>query len=186
MNFDSFSHGQIESKLWLCKELEPLLLPKANVYILGGWHNVLGFMLLTRRPGAYAHITSIDLDPEAKLYADKINNCWCYDPATAVVTNTTGDASAYKFQDPTAVYINCSPEHFNNTVWFEHIPEGALVCIQSVSITEAGAPWHICSPNATESEFANKYPLSNYLFKGTKRIQYNEWGYDRFMIIGRK
>jgi len=186
MNFDSFSHGQVESKIWLCETLEPLLPSQPHVYILGGWHNLLGFMLLSRQPRAYAHITSIDCDPEAKTYADKINDCWCYDPETAIVTNITGDANTYEFNDSTAVYINCSPEHINNNLWFEHIPPGAMVCIQSISITESGAPWHISNPNATMDEFLAKYPLDHYLFQDTKRIQYNHWGYDRYMIIGHK
>jgi len=186
MNFDSFSHGQVDSKQWLCKELEPLLPQQAHVYILGGWHNLLGFMMLTRRPNAYAHITSIDIDPEAKPYADKINDCWCYDPVTAVVTNITADVNQYPFHDADAVYINCSPEHFASSQWFDNIPAGALVCVQSISITEPGEPWHISNPNATMDQFVNKYPLGTYLFKNTKRIQYHHWGYDRFMIIGRK
>jgi len=162
-------------------------LPKqAHVYILGGWHNILGFMLLTRRPDSYAHITSIDIDPAAKPYADKINDCWCYDPLTARVSNITADVDTCTFDNNNAVYINSSSEHFATAQWFNNIPRGSLVCLQSISITEPGAPWHITMPNATMEQFVERYRLDNYLYRGTKRIQYNNWGYDRYMIIGHK
>ncbi len=44
----SFSHGQTQSKLWLCETMEPHLPQNAVVAILGCWYNMLGFMLITR------------------------------------------------------------------------------------------------------------------------------------------
>ena len=72
MNFDSFSHGQIESKIWLCDQIEPFLPPTANIVNLGGWYNVLGFMLKVRNPRRNLKITNIDADPETKPIADRI------------------------------------------------------------------------------------------------------------------
>ena len=72
MNYDSFSHGQIQSKVWLCEELEQYISEQQTVFILGGWHNILGFMLLTRRPDHYASVVNIDLDAYAVAVADKI------------------------------------------------------------------------------------------------------------------
>ena len=66
MNFDAFSHGQIQSKIWLCEELEPHTPIHANIRILGSWYNILAFMLLTRRPEYYYNsIEGIDIDPDA-------------------------------------------------------------------------------------------------------------------------
>jgi len=185
MNFDSFSHGQITAKLWLCEQLELHLPPQADIVILGGWHNVLGFMLQCRRPDAYNSITSIDIDTSTKPVADKIMDAWCYDPLKSTVHNIIADANNYEF-DNANVYINTSAEHFANTQWFDNIPDGALVALQSVNITDAGDPWYIRQPTATFEDFINLYPLTVNLYAGQKRTQYNEWGYDRYMIIGYK
>ena len=56
MDFLSFSHGQTQSKLWLCETIEPYLPKDAVVAILGCWYNTLGFMLLTRNQSMYQHI----------------------------------------------------------------------------------------------------------------------------------
>ena len=72
MDWDSFSHGQIQSKLWLCQELERHLPQNARVAILGSWHNVLAFMLLTRGADRYQTIVGIDLDKKVQKVADKL------------------------------------------------------------------------------------------------------------------
>lgn len=181
MDYTSFSHGQIHSKLWLCEELEKFLPSESNLYILGSWYNTLGFMLLCRNPHNYKSITAIDIDSTQEI-ADKLTDAWTFDPM--IVKNVRADASKCDFHDSKAVYINCSVEHFQNTEWFNNIPEGALICLQSISITDPEEPWLIRQPNATFDEFAKKYPITNTLFSGTKRIQYSDWGYDRFMLIG--
>jgi len=181
MNFDSFSHGQIHSKIWLCEELEKFLPNNASVTILGGWYNVLGFMLLCRNPNKFKQINSLDIDPDTKDIADKITNAWTFQPN--IVTNSIADVNSIDFNDD-VVYINCSPEHFKSTEWFDNLPIGSLVCIQSISIVDPNYPWLITQPNATFEEFLNKYKITSTLFKGTKHIQYDEWGYDRYMIIG--
>jgi hypothetical protein len=48
MNLDSFSHGQIASKLWLCDHIEQYVTDNSRVAIVGSWYNVLAFMMLTR------------------------------------------------------------------------------------------------------------------------------------------
>jgi hypothetical protein len=182
MNFDSFSHGQIHSKIWLCEELEKFLPKKAKVTILGGWYNVLGFMMLCRRPEGYESINNIDIDPSTLEISNKITNAWLFDPK--IVTNDTANANDISLDDDEMIYINCSPEHFESTEWFDNLPIGSLVCIQSISITDPDDPWFIRQPNATFDAFAQKYPITSTLYEGTKRIQYDNWGYDRFMIIG--
>lgn len=184
MNFDSFSHGQIHSKIWLCEELEKYLPEQASVTILGGWYNVLGFMLLCRNPNRFKQINSIDVDPSTLEIADKITNAWKFQPQ--IVNNTIADVNTIDLSDSETAYINCSPEHFESTAWFDNLAKGSLVCIQSISITDPEYPWLIKQPNSTLEEFLNKYSITNTLYQGTKRIQYNDWGYDRFMIIGHR
>lgn len=184
MNLDSFSHGQIISKLWLCEELEKFLSVDSTIYILGSWYNVLGFMLKIRNPNKYASITGIDVDCEVKNIADKIMNTWTIDCPTVV--NITGDANKFVFKEKSVV-INTSPEHFDNIDWLSNIPDSCLICVQSSNVLDPSPPWLIKQPSPTYDSFIEKYKLSNILYSGTKKIEYsNGRGYERYMSIGYK
>jgi hypothetical protein len=178
MNFDSFSHGQIKSKLWLCDKIEPYL-NNSNIVILGGWYNVLSFLLLSRN-NSINKITSIDIDPTTKDIADKITDLWRYENK---VENIVADALDIEIQYDTV--INCSSEHMT-TDWFNKIKDGTLVCIQSSNMTDVNEPWNIVTPSTDLQSFKDKYMLSKTMFLDTLRIQYNNFGYDRYMLVGIK
>jgi hypothetical protein len=181
MDFDSFSHGQIVSKLWLCEHIEAYIPSNSIVHILGGWHNVLGFMMHTRRPNHYKLIHNIDLDPEAIRIADMIGNAWNVNLPR--IKNSIGDANKIQIGSD-GVVINCSVEHFATDEWFADLPASTLVCIQSSNMTSPDDPWFIKQPCTDITALIERFPM-NLLFAGTKRIQYDNWGYNRFMIIGR-
>jgi hypothetical protein len=178
---DSFSHGQVASKMWLCENIEPLVKKDATVMILGSWVNVLGFMMLTRNPTQYKHIRGIDIDVNAIQTADQINSYWFIE---GILRNTAGDANTIP-KEGYDIVINCSGEHMNSTEWFDTIPAGTLVCIQSSNIVDTKHPWYVTNPSPTFESFMEKYPL-NIKFAGTLPIRYSDWGYDRYMVIGIK
>jgi hypothetical protein len=184
INLDSFSHGQIISKIWLCEELEHFIQPDSSIHILGGWYNVLGFMLSVRKPDYYRKIVNIDIDADAIVIADKICNPWIIGYNHSIY-NQIGDCNTvdYSMSD---VVINCSVEHFANNDWYDNIPAGTIVCIQSSDITDPEEPWLIKQANPDFETFLQRFPVTNALFVGTKRIQYSHFGYTRFMLIGRK
>lgn len=183
MNFDAFSHGQIKSKLWLCEKLEPLLPEVANVTILGSWYNVLGFMLLTRNPNRYGYIKGIDHNMESIETSDKICDYWNIEGR--VVQNILNDVNKVQYFDSTVV-INCSVEHIPDKEWFYKIHPGTLVCLQSSNVVEEKEPWNIKNPNRSLEEFYKKYELSEVLYCNELPIRYENWGYDRYMMIGIK
>jgi hypothetical protein len=39
---------------------------------------------------------------------------------------------------------------------------------------------------SSDEEFAAAWPLKEQLFVGTKRFQYPDWGFNRYMIMGFK
>lgn len=183
MNFDSFSHGQIKSKLWLCETLEPLLQSKSKIIILGSWYNILGFMLLVRNNDKLFDILGIDLDPNAIAIANKICNYW--EIETNKMQNVIGDVNTSNFENADVI-INCSVEHMKDTDWFHKIKSGKLVCLQSSDMTEKNDPWFIENPTASLKEFENKFQLSKIIFSGELSIKYEPWGYTRYMLIGIK
>lgn len=183
MNFDAFSHGQIKSKLWLCERLEPYIPDKAKIAILGSWYNVLGFMMAVRRPDKYESILGIDIDPEAIQTSKLICNTWTID--SPKITNVCRDVNKGEHYSANVV-INCSPEHIQGSDWFSKINVGSVVCIQTSNITDTTEPWLIKTPFPTIDIFKESYPLDKVYYCDSLRIQYDAWGYDRFMIIGVK
>lgn len=184
MDLECFSHGQIQSKLWLCQKIEPFLPKTPSVLIVGSWYNVLGFMLLTREPNRYAFITGVDIDPKVKPIADKLCEAWqmCN---TVLIRNDTNDACNLDYMGYNVV-INCSVEHMKDNLWFDKIQKNTLVCLQSCNLSPKSNDWKIVNPNYSLQELEKKYPLSHTLFSEEKSIQYENWGYKRFMIIGYK
>lgn len=182
MDYDSFSHGQIVSKLWLCEKLEPLMLEGTNITILGSWHNVLGFMLNVRKPNYYKNILGVDKNSESIEIANKLNNAWTINGSMRNICENANDLNFH----PEEVVINCSVEHFEDNSWYDKIEEGTLVCIQSSDVIDPEYPWLITQPSPTLESFAEKFPVYSTRFLGTLPIQYDNWGYNRFMLIGIK
>jgi len=186
MNYDSFSHGQIQSKLWLCKELERCIYTRCKIAILGSWYNVLSFMIMTRGNIDCQYLLGIDIDPETKTIADQITNAWQIG-SDYRIENITADATVYDLSGFDVV-INCSPEHMKNNDWFDNIQYGTTVCIQSSDVTTSDDDvWKCVNPNTSLSDLAEKYPLSKYHYSGEREFRYSvDNGYNRFMIIGIK
>ena len=180
MNFDSFSHGQVLSKIWLCEQLEPFLPLQPNIVNLGGWYNVLGFMLKVRNPKRNLKITNVDADPETQLISNAVTNAW-----SDSVRHITADANEFRLRDYNVV-INCSAEHFDSAKWFDEIAPGSLVCIQSSNVDDIEHPWLVKLPNPDLATFLRRYPLANTYFSDEMYFDYESWGYSRFMLIGRK
>lgn len=184
MDFLAFSHGQTQSKQWLCETLEPLLPSTPVVAILGSWYNTLGFMMLTRKHNRYQSILGIDIDPDATQIANQVCQGWMLQPDVKL-NNVTADANDYNLQGFNVV-INCSPEHMTGNDWFNNIDNGTLVCIQTSDVDKNDEVWKITNPTYSLDELKEKYPLSKYIISDTKEIKYDDWGYKRFMVIGIK
>lgn len=184
LNGDSFSHGQTLSKIWLCETIESHIPLQAKIAVLGAWYNLVSFMILTRGNAKCQSILGIDIDPNVKEIANKINNAWTMGNQP-LVKNITCDANSYDLSEFDVV-INCSPEHMHSNDWFKNIKKSTLVCIQSSDVVLTDDVWKCVNPNRTIDILKTKYPLTEILFEGTKNFSYGDWGYNRFMIIGFK
>lgn len=76
INKDSFSNGQIDSKLWLCEQLENLFSKIDEIWIYGGWYGLTAFLLRSRGNIDIQKIYSYDVDPLCETTADLINENW--------------------------------------------------------------------------------------------------------------
>lgn len=172
---ESFWKGQVNSKIWLIKNLSFIVddFPK-KIVIHGGWNGVLS-TLLFNSDIAIRHITSLDIDPNCEEIAKTINKRQEMEGRFAAIT-----ADMCEFKNYTAdIVINTSCEHITDEQiqsWFENIPKGALVVMQSNNYFELDE--HINCVNSSE-ELAAKVIMKSrtYEFETPK--------YKRFMIIGK-
>ena len=188
--YESFYHGLIKSKIWLCEELEVSMyrecFKKPSLHILGCWDNLLAFMLLTRKPEYYNVVHGYDINPDAITNANKICGTWQIESPSVI--NHIADVNQYDYSksDNEPIFINCSIDQMDNNNWYDTIPKNSLVCIQATDVTNREFPWLIRQTTNSLDELVNRFNFNNLLYSGTKRIQYPVNSYKRFMIIGRK
>lgn len=188
--YESFNHGLINSKIWLCQELEGIMYKQQmhipSLHILGCWDNLLTFMLLTRKPKFYGVVHGYDIDERAIEAANQITNTWLHDYPK--VYNHVLDINNTDFSSvgEESIFINCSVDQLDSTKWFDTIPKGRLVCIQATDIEDSNEPWLVKQTTKSIDELSNRFQLSDILFKGTREIYYSTFSYNRFMLIGLK
>jgi hypothetical protein len=187
--YESFYHGLIKSKIWLCEELEITMysemLAKPTLHILGCWDNLLAFMLLTRKPEYYNVVYGYDINPEAIAKADRICDMWHYE--SPKVYNIVQDVNDYDYSKHTnSIFINCSIDQMDSNNWYNSVPKGSLVCIQTTNMKEPDFPWFIKQTTNSLDELIDRFNFTKLVYSEEKHIQYKIHGYKRYMIIGTK
>jgi len=178
-NTDSFSNGQIGSKLWLCEELEKLKWTSTLTRVYGGWYGVLGFLLLSRGIFQVDRIQSYDVDPECETIADMINNNWVFKEWKFKAYTENCDLLDSSEAD---LIINTSTEHFDTMDWFDNIPDGTRVILQGNNMPHDD---HVIHSESLD-DFISHYPLSEIAYQGSLDFVYPDWQFTRFMVIGVK
>ena len=188
---DAFSLGQLESKLWLIENLPDEL---GTVFICAGWYGTLASFMFERARDKFDKIRSFDIDSSCAPVADNMNRPWVMDgwqfKASTLdilnmeypTTHTTyrADGSSLQLTEMPDTIINTSCEHIKNFAdWYDHIPRGMLVVLQSNDFFEV--PDHV-NCHKTLEDFAEQTPLRKELFSGTLPLS----KYNRFMRIGFK
>lgn len=186
MDYDAFSSGQILSKIWLAEKLESVIVynnlhQPRKILCLGGWYGVINFILRSRNNIEIEKFRSLDIDHEACDTADKINNLWEWQ--NWQFKSICTDANTFEYsKDDFDTVINTSVEHIESKEWFDRIPSGTLVVLQSNNMKHDDH----CHNHATLEELLEEFPISNTLFQGQKHFQYPSWEFFRFMHIGIK
>lgn len=181
IDLDSFSSGQIGSKLWLCQEAEKLFETVNQIWIYGGWYGLTAFLLKSRGFLTVDQIKSFDIDPSCESVADKINENWVWQnwqfKAFTLDCNTLSPNS-----NDVDLVINTSTEHFDSLTWWNNIPVGMTVILQGADMDHED---HVFKFSNLD-EFAKTFQLSNTYYIGEKEFVYPRWSFKRFMLIGQK
>jgi len=175
---DSFSNGQIASKIWLCEELEKLNWTSDTTHMYGGWYAITAFLLFTRGNFKVNYIQSYDIDPECERVAYMINENWNFLKKFGA---RTIDCSQ-PVEGERDLIINTATEHFPSMDWFHNIPSGTRLVLQGNNMIHDD---HYIHTDSLES-FIYQYPLSEYNYTGTKDFSYTEFSFTRYMVIGVK
>jgi hypothetical protein len=179
LNKDAFSVGQVNSKLWACRELESTGWTSNLTNIYAGWHGVLSFLLLSRENFDVKQIRSFDIDPACESVADTLNNAWVFEQwKFKAVTKDCNSVSS----DTPDLIINTSTEHFDSMDWFNNIPRGTRVVLQG---NNQDHDEHIIHSKSLD-EFIAHYPLSQIIYKGKLDFKFPDKEYARYMVIGVK
>lgn len=191
---DALSWGQLKSKRWLVEELERLDLDLGTLFLCAGWYATLAAMLFDSSC-KIDKIRSFDIDSSCASIAETVNrhrvkDNWKFKASSIDIQNLNYDNFTYithrydgseaEITDTANTIINTSCEHINNFEnWFNSIPQGKLVILQSNDYSEISD--HInCSKDL--DEFDSKTPMTTVLYKGELELP----KYKRFMKIGYK
>jgi hypothetical protein len=180
INKDSFSNGQVDSKLWLCQELEKLGWNSNVTRIYAGWYAVTALLLLGREKFKVNKIESYDIDPLCQPIADMLNENWVFKGWKFKAF--TNDCNTLSWNNNVDLIINTSTEHFSELSWWNNIPTGTRVIIQSNNMQHDDHVFNF----SNEDEFLKKFQMSTIMFKGTKQFVYPGWQFERYMLIGIK
>jgi hypothetical protein len=191
---DCFSRGQLQSKLWLVDELKKCNVDLGTTFLCAGWYATLATMLFESNIKV-DKVRSFDIDPSCVDIAKVFNKPWVmedwkfqastqdikdinYSIHTFMVNRV--DGSACQLIESPDTIINTSCEHIENfSEWYDLIPEGKLVILQSNDYYEIEE--HVNCVGSIE-EFVVKAPMNNILYSG----EFDLPKYRRFMIIGYK
>jgi hypothetical protein len=180
----SFAKSLSYSKLWMCLELKRLIdelnIKQFNVvYSLGSWYGNMGiFMLFTHVP--FKVLVDVDVDPEPLKASHVILKKLA--PSKKIIS-ICKDANKLKYiAGHPSLIINNSTNNMADRGWFEHVPTGTVVAIQSRN-NEPDNKHNNCK---TIDEFDNKYPLRDVQFLGQLSLKDPGDKYQRWMKIGIK
>jgi hypothetical protein len=189
---DCFSRGQLESKIWLTKELKKTINDLGTVFLCAGWYATLSTMLF-EKGFRIEKLRSFDLDPSCVPIAKIFNKPWLKDDwkfqastadildidyDTHTFTVNRADGTECELTDIPNTIINTSCEHIKDfSKWFSKIPQGKLVVLQSNNYFEIEE--HVNCVNSID-EFVSSAPMRHVMYSGELQLP----KYKRFMVIG--
>jgi hypothetical protein len=197
---DAFSRGQIQSKIWLTKELANIRTNYNEILVMAAWYgqvrSILDVML------TYNRMRLLDIDPVSCAISDNVFNYLelenykvksCSTNINELTCFKTGyELSLQNYSDPDGkvivekfepdLIINTSAEHMDeewfNQIRFKQFENNPIVAIQSNNLFDI--PEHINCVHSID-HMKKKFPMKEILFEGELQLK----GYKRFMLIGR-
>jgi len=173
----SFTQDLIASKVWLLTELAGIAPQVGTVYVLGSWYGNLGVILALDPIIQYQKLINVETDPKFLRASQRIHQYLGLDN-TEYMLKDANDLD-YRQLGQDGVVINTSLTDMSGHGWFDHIPAGTLVVLQS----RDHDPGH--AAHSTQ-DITDRYPLSEVIYTGRLGLTDPETEYTRYMVIGIK
>jgi hypothetical protein len=172
----SITNDLILSKMWICEVLKQLNQKKfSTIYILGSWYGNMA-LILDRMGIQYKNIINVDIDKERLTFGKRLLN-----RAGIKTDSMLKDANKldYRQLGKHGLVINTSISDIKGSSWWNNIPKGTLVVLQSRD--QIKNPAH-----QSLDEFDKDFPMRESLYAGKTGLTDPETKYNRFMKIGIK
>ena len=164
----SFERGLILNKLWLIHKLGKIQDQFSTIYILGAWYGNMS-ILLAKSGIQYNHIVNVDQDVSVNREAKRIGRMLNIDNIEYMAKDA--NKLNYRQLDKDGLVINTSCHDMENRGWFDHIPSGVMVALQSRDDVD---------------DDLSEYDLSRTLYQGQRSAQDPETSYQSLLRIGVK
>ena len=173
----SFTHDLIKSKVWLLTELARIAPQVGTIYVLGSWYGNLGVLLALDPVIRYKQLINVETDPDFLQASERIHDRLGMDNTEYMLK----DANDLDYQQlgKDGVVVNTSLTDMQGQSWFDNIPAGTLVVMQSRD-NDPGNAAH------STQDIIDRFPLSEIIYDGELKLQDPEIAYTRYMVIGIK
>lgn len=172
----SLTPDLLTSKIWLCQNLKKLGQTKfSTIYILGSWYGTMA-VILSRCGISFDKIINVDSNKHHITVSHKILSA--LDISVQSMNKDVNELN-YMQLDKNSLIINTSVNDIDDNKWFDNIPSGSLVALQSRN--------NVINPKHNNlKDLDQEFPLSKTMFLGKLSLQDPETEYQRFMKIGTK
>ena len=173
----SFTRDLIASKVWLLQELARIALQVGTVYVLGSWYGNLGVLLALDPVIKYKKLINVETDQKFLQASKRIHNYLGMGNTEYMLADA--NELDYRQLGSDGVVINTSLTDMPGQAWFDNIPKGTLVVLQSRD-HDPGNEAH------STQDIIDRYPLTEVIYDGQLKLEDPETKYTRYMVIGVK
>lgn len=173
----SFTHDLIKSKVWLLTELAQIAPDVGTIYVLGSWYGNLGVLLALDPVIRYKKLINVEKNKKFLQTSERIHDRLGMGNTEYMLADAND--LDYRQLGRDGVVINTSLTDMLGQAWFDNIPAGTLVVLQSRD-NDPGNAAH------STQDIIDRYPLSEIIYDGELQLQDPETEYTRYMVIGIK
>ena len=173
----SFTPDLIKSKVWLLNELARIAPQVGTIYVLGSWYGNLGVLLALDPVVKYKKLINVETDKKFLQASERIQD-YVGMNNTKYMLKDANDLDYQQLGDG-GVVVNTSLTDMQGQAWFDNIPAGILVAMQSRD-HDSGNEAH------STQDIVDRFPLNEIIYDGELKLQDPETKYTRYMVIGIK
>jgi hypothetical protein len=173
----SFTHDLVASKVWLLTELARIAPQVGTIYVLGSWYGNLGVLLALDPVIKYKKLINVETDQKFLQSSRRIHNHLGMGNTEYMLADA--NTLDYRQLGQNGVVINTSLTDMQGQDWFDNIPSGTLVVMQSRD-HDPGNEAH------STQDIIDRYPLTEIIYDGKLELADPETEYTRYMVIGIK